>query len=124
MNDENLACLGERLIEKATEHVDLLRFMMRHASAEVWAKAEAAGLTPSVGEWLMFMNQHRTKLAASKADAAEIIRLCRKFYGHGDDAVDYLEHALFDPVWALHNLRGMAGETGLTATTSDKAGEV
>lgn len=109
MNDENLACLGERLKEKATEHADLLRFMMRHASAEVWAMADEAGLTPSVGEWLMFMNKHRTKRGATKAEASEIVRLCRKRYGDGAACIDFLEHALFDPVWALRNLRCMAG---------------
>jgi hypothetical protein len=113
MNDENLACLGERLIEKATEHADLLRFMMRHASAEVWAKAEAAGLTPSVGEWLMFMNQHRIKRAATKAEAEEIVRLVQVLYGDDSESIlEWSRHIAFDPLWALHNLNHLARFNG------------
>jgi len=124
LNDKELIQFGESLREKAQREVDLIRYMLQHADATVWAKADQAGLKPGPGDWVVFMNQHRTKLAASKAEAGEILRLCRKFYGHGDDAVDYLEHALRDPVWALRNLRVMAGETGLTATTSDGVGEI
>lgn len=122
MNNDDLVCLGEHLRERAQRDVSVLTFMLKHADPEAWAKADQAGLKPGPGNWVVFMNQHRTKGAATKPEASEIVRLCRKRYG--DDAVDYLEHALRDPVWALRNLRVMAGETGLTATTSDGVGEI
>jgi hypothetical protein len=87
--------------------------MMRHASAEVWAKAEAAGLTPSVGEWLMFMNQHRIKRAATKAEAEEIVRLVQVLYGDDSESIlEWSRHIAFDPLWALHNLNHLARFNG------------
>lgn len=118
LKDDNMSqFVGERLREKAQHDVDLIRFMIQNADAAVWAMADQAGLTPGAGQWLIFMNQHRTKRAATKAEAEEIVRLARALYGDGDGeaCLDYLQHALFDPVWALRNLRVIAGDKGLLA---------
>jgi hypothetical protein len=129
MNDQYLTALGEHLKdgaeEKALHHLELMRFMTRNASAEIWGKADQAGLKPGAGPWLIFMNQHRTKLAGTKAEADEIVRLVQVRYGDDSESIlEWLRHAVFDPLWALRNLRVMAGETGLTATTSDGVGEI
>lgn len=111
--------------EKALHHLELMRFMSQHASSELWGKADQAGLTPGAGAWLIFMNQHRTKTAATKAEAEEIVRLVQVRYGGDCESIlEWFRHAVFDPPWALRNLRVMAGETGLTATTSDGVGEI
>lgn len=117
MNDQYLTALGEHLKdgaeERALNHVELMRFMTRNASAEIWGKADKAGLKPGAGPWVKFMNQHRTKRTATKAEAEEIVRLVRVFCDdHHESCIDYLKHALFDPLWALHNLNHLARYKG------------
>lgn len=114
MNDEELALLvGEHLQVKAQNDADILNFMLRNASAEAWGKAAEAGLTPSAGEWVIFMNRHRTKRTATEAEAEEIIRLARAFCDdHHECCMGYLQYALFDPLWALHNLNHLARDKG------------
>ncbi len=125
MNNDDLVCLGEHLRERAQREVSLLTFMLKHADPEVWAKADQAGLKPESGNWVGAMNRYRTKRAATKAEAEEIVRLVQVRYGDDSESIlEWLRHAVFDPLWALRNLRVMAGETGLTATTSDGVEEV
>jgi len=119
LNDDDLTqFVGERLREKAQYYADLIRFMLQNADAAVWAQVDALGYAPptfaqSTGDRVMAMNQHRTKLAATKAEAEEIVRLARALYGDGESCLDYLKHALFDPVWSLRNLRVIARDKGL-----------
>ena len=106
--------VGARLREKAQHDVDLIRFMIQNADAAVWAKADQAGLKPGPGDWVMAMNQHRTKRAATKAEAEEIVTLIQTLYGDDSESIlDWLRHAVFDPVWALRNLRVVAIDKGL-----------
>jgi hypothetical protein len=99
--------------------------MLKHAGPEAWAKADQAGLKPEAGNWVVAMNQHRIKRAATKAEAEEIVRLVQVRYGGDCESIlEWFRHAVFDPPWALRNLRIMAGETGQTATTSDGLGEI
>jgi len=119
LNDDNLTMLvGEHLKdgaeERALDHLELMRFMTQNAPAELWGKADQAGLTPGAGPWLIFMNQRRTKRAATKAEAEEIVRLVQTLYGDDSESIlDWLRHAVFDPVWALRNLRVVAIDKGL-----------
>lgn len=126
LNDENLTQLvGEFLREHAQRDVDVISFMIQNADAAAWAKADESGFAPSAGAWVKAMNQHRIKRAATKAEADEIVRLVQVRYGGDCESIlEWLRHAVFDPLWALRNLRVMAGETGLTATTSDGVGEI
>lgn len=125
MNNDDLVCLGEHLRERAQRDVDVISFMIQNADAAAWAKADESGFAPSAGAWVKAMNQHRIKRAATKAEAEEIVRLVQVRYGGDSEAIlEWLRHAVFDPLWALRNLRVMAGETGLTATTSDGVGEI
>ena len=115
MNDQYLTALGEHLKdgaeERALNHVELMRFMTRNASAEIWGKADKAGLKPGAGPWVKFMNQHRTKRAATEAEAEEIVRLHQERHGAGCDCY-LITHALTDPVWALHGFRHVAKHCG------------
>jgi hypothetical protein len=105
--------LKERSEENALDHFELMRFMSQHASSELWGKADQAGLKPGAGPWLIFMNQHRTKRAATKAEAEEIVRLVQVRYGGDSEAIlEWLRHAVFDPLWALHNLNHLARYMG------------
>lgn len=113
LKDDELVWLGERLRERAQREVSLLTFMLKHAGPEAWARADQAELKPEAGDWVVAMNQLRTKRAATKAEAEEIVRLFHAIYGNGDGCLEYLRHALFDPVWALRNLRVIAGDKGL-----------
>jgi len=119
LNDDNLTLLvGEHLKdgaeERALDHLELMRFMTRNASAEIWGKADQAGLTPGAGQWLIFMNQQRAKRAATKAEAEEIVRLVQANCGDDSEYIlEWLRHAVFDPVWALRNLRVVAIDKGL-----------
>jgi hypothetical protein len=125
LNEDFTQSDGERLREKAQHDTDLIRFMLQNVDAAVWAKADQAGLKPGPGNWVAFMNRNRIKRAATKAEAEEIVRLVQVRYGDDSESIlEWLRHAVFDPLWALRNLRVMAGETGLTATTSDGVGEI
>jgi hypothetical protein len=113
--DTNL--IGEYMRESAEEnasnHFELMRFMTRNASAEIWGKADQAGLKPGAGPWLKFMNQHRTKRTATKAEAEEIVRLVQTMYGDDIESIlEWLRHCVFDPLWALHNLNRLARYKG------------
>jgi hypothetical protein len=130
LNEDFTQSDGNRLREKAQYYADLIRFMLQNADAAVWARVDDLGFSPPTfapptGDWVVAMNQHRIKRAATKAEAEEIVRLVQVRYGDDSESIlEWLRHAVFDPLWALRNLRVMAGETGLTATTSDGVGEI
>ncbi len=121
MNEEELThAVGEHLRDGAEEnalvHLELMRFMTQNAPPELWGKADQAGLKPGPGQWVVFMNQRRTKPAATKAEAEEIARLVHVIYGDDSEAIlEWLRHAVFDPLWALHNLNHLARFYGLLA---------
>ena len=100
MNENELMEIGKRLQDQARREVALLQFMLKEADPKVWAKAHQEG-----GNWQINMNKLRSKRAATKAEATEIIRLARRINGTGEDCIEFLQHALYDPAWALYNLR-------------------
>ena len=105
--------VGEYLRERAHREVSLLTFMLKHAGPEAWAKADQAGLKPEAGNWVVAMNRHRDKRAATKHEADDIVRRTLAIYGNGEACLDFLSHALRDPVWALRNLKIRAGDDDL-----------
>lgn len=113
LNFNDGACLRER----AQHHADLLQFMVQHAEPETWAKAATVGLKPEAGPWVVFMNQHRIKRAATPAEAATIVRLLQARYGILSP--DEVMHALRDPVWALFNLSQMGKPAQTTHLISE-----
>jgi hypothetical protein len=108
LKDANLDLeVGERLRERAQREVDLLKYMLQNADAATWAATASMGHMPPAGDWAIAMNQHRHKRAATKPEAAEIIQRARRFYGSGEALIEFLEHALVDPAWALRNMRAV-----------------
>jgi len=102
MDENELIEDGKRLQEEARREVAIRQFMLKEADPITWARAHQEYGNKS--KWVLEMNKLRSKRAATKAEAAEIIRLARKCYGNGDDCIDFLQHALYDPAWALYNL--------------------
>jgi len=98
---------GKRLQDQARREVALLQFMRQEAAPLTWAKVSQSGLTPNAGDWAIAMNRHRQKRAATKAEAAEIIRRAKRFYGSGEALIEFMQHALVDPAWALRNMRAV-----------------
>lgn len=101
--------IGKRLQDQARREVTLLQFMIQEADPLTWAKVHQAGLTPNMGDWAKTMDKHRQKRAATKAEAAEIIRRARRFYGSDEECMGFMLHALVDPAWALKNMRDVTG---------------
>lgn len=107
MNENELIEIGKRLQDQARREVALLQFMLQEADPLAWAKVNQSGLTPSASGWAAAINIHRQRRAATKAEAAEIVSRARRFYGSGEACIEFFQHALFDPAWALRNMRAV-----------------
>lgn len=113
--------VGECIRDKAQRHAALLAFMVEHADPEVWGAM--ADLPPGAGPWVLGMNQHRVKRAATPVEAATIIRLLQARYSDLNICADEIVHGLRDPVWLLFNMRQMGfdvpGESKLSFMRSE-----
>lgn len=106
MEENEMNEIGKRLQDQARREVAMLQFMLQEADPLTWAKVHQAGLTPNMGDWAKTMHKHRHTRAATKAEAAEIIRRARRFYGSDEECMGFfMLHALVDPAWALKNMR-------------------